>query len=80
MEIEKYQELVRRANKSRKERDQAVGALKQLKQELKTKFECDSINQAEKLLEKLDSEIQAKQKQFENKLKSFEREFNEQNN
>ena len=54
MSVTRYNELKQKAEKAKANADRAEGALEQLLKELKEKFDCDSLEDAERLLAELE--------------------------
>jgi len=63
--IEDVEELKAIAEQRRQEADRAEGELEGLRKRLKKEFECDSIEEAEKLLEEFQEKEAKAKKDFE---------------
>ena len=74
MELKRYQQLKKQVAETNEEANRAEGALDQIMQQLKSEFNCTTIQQAETELKKL----QQKQKQAEQKYKTELEKFEEQ--
>ena len=71
--IERYEQLKAKVDKLRRKADNAQGALDHQLKQLKTNFNCDSINDAKKLLKKLQQESTKTSNDFAAKLDAFEK-------
>lgn len=72
MDLKRYEKLRDDLAKIKREVDRAEGALLQLKKRLKEEFDCDSVEDAEDLLEELTEELEDKEREFEQELDRFE--------
>ena len=75
MDLKRFQALKDRAEALQREADRAAGALQQLKFRLKDEFNCKTLEEAEKLLQRLSKEQKEAEKTFNQALKIFEAEF-----
>lgn len=71
--LERFQQLKQRADSLRGERDQAVGALKELKKRLRKEFGCLTVADAKKELQQLDRELEKLNAKFTAALKLVEK-------
>ena len=72
IDLEKYNKIKAAADAKRKEVDQAEGALRQQMSDLKEKFGCETIEQAEAKLAELDEQLAAAEKTYNEELAAFE--------
>jgi len=77
MNVKQYEELRNRAERTAKEADRAAGARLQLLKQLKEKFGCESIEEAEKLLAKKQRLRDKAEKQAESLLAKFKEKYGE---
>ena len=70
-----YENLKQMITFLEKKRDQAAGALGQLMDSLKQDFECESLEQAEKLLAKLQREKAEYEEKFSSQYKQFKNRY-----
>jgi hypothetical protein len=70
--IERFQELKARVDGLRAERDQAVGALKELKKRLAKDFGCATVAEAKTKLKKLDEQIALLERKFSKAMQNLE--------
>ena len=75
IDLKKYQQLKDKVDQAQRQADKAAGALDQLMQQLKKEFDCDSLEEAEKLKTKLQKEEVKKEKEFTDALEEFERQW-----
>lgn len=68
---EEYRKLRKDAETARREHDEAVGQLNAAKEQLKTSFGCDTLEEAEVLLKKLRKEEKALGEAFEDAVAQF---------
>lgn len=71
MNLDKYERLLRTVEEAKSKHDRALGAAKQLLQQLQTEFACHSLESAKSLLEQQKEQITALEKQFEEELQRF---------
>jgi predicted secreted Zn-dependent protease len=67
--------IKRRVETAKTESARAAGALEQTLQRLKKEHGCNSLEEAEKKLEKLTAQTQAAEAEFDKALKLFEEEY-----
>ncbi len=77
MDLKKFQRLKEKAEALRTEAEQAKGALNQLMTKLNEEYDCQSIEDAEKLLEKYEKEVKKAEEDYDKELISFEEEWGE---
>jgi len=77
VDIKKFTRLKEKAEALRTEAEQAKGALNQLKKKLEEDFGCQSIEDAERLLEKYEKEVKKAEEDYGEELISFEEEWGE---
>ena len=76
-ELEKLARLKKKAATLQREADKAQGRLESLQAQLKEDFDCDTVKEAETLLEELEAEEKAAGKAFKKALAKFEKEWGE---
>jgi hypothetical protein len=76
--LERYQAAKDRAEDLRRRVDKATGSLERLMEELRERFDVDSVEAAEKLAEKLQADLRKKEKAFERAVAKFEEQWSEQ--
>ena len=69
---EQYLKLKRRAEKARSDADRAEGVLEEQRKKLKSEFGVDSIEEAQKLLDKITEEEKEAEERYNVKLVDFE--------
>jgi len=77
MNLTKYNELKVKADKLKAKADRVEGALEQLLLRLKNEFECDTIQEAEELLEQLMEEEAEAEENYEKEYKAFNSKWGE---
>jgi hypothetical protein len=75
--VKQYEELVRQAERGNKDAERAAGARQQLMKQLKEKFGCRTVEQAEKLLDKRQKQRDKAQEAAERLLAEFEEAYGE---
>ena len=78
VKLKEYNDLKDRLDKAQKKADQATGALKELKKQLKEKFDCSSLNEARTLLKKLEKQKSGLQTKFDDAVEAFEEKWDAQ--
>jgi hypothetical protein len=73
--LEQLTALKAKTEKLQREKDQAEGALKQSLRRLKEEFDCDSVEETQKLLCKLEGDEEAAQRNFDKAFAKFEKEW-----
>jgi predicted nucleic acid-binding Zn-ribbon protein len=71
----KLQDLRRKADKLRSDAAKAEGRLEDLRDQLVEKFGCKTIKAAKEKLKKLEGRTSKARKDYERKLKAFEKKF-----
>lgn len=75
--IQEFTKLKDKADKLKSEVDKAQGAIEQSMRELKDKFECETIEEAEQLLEELEKQVALLTKNYDDSLVKFKEEWEE---
>lgn len=75
MNLSKLAALKDKAEELRRQRDEASGALNELKNRLKAEFGCATLDEASKLLAKLQKQEKEMGREFEAALAAFERKW-----
>jgi hypothetical protein len=70
-----HEQLKRKIEVYQRKADKAAGALQELMKRLKDDFGCTSLKEAEKLLERMQSDHKRDSRQFEKDLQEFEEEY-----
>lgn len=70
-----YKALKREVDDARSAAQQARGALLQMEKQLTTDFECDTIEEAEAKLKRLEAEKETARKAFEKKFADYEKKW-----
>jgi len=70
--LDRYQKLKGKADELQREADRAEGALEQLMDKLKDEFDCETLEEAEKLSKKLEKEAKKAEEDFETAIDMFE--------
>jgi hypothetical protein len=78
IDLIEYNRLKRRAEELRSQADKAQGGLEQHMRKLKTEFNCDSVEQAEKILEELKSEQNELETSYTKALAEFKKKWKDQ--
>jgi hypothetical protein len=77
MDVREYERLKKKADKLKAEAERAAGALEQTMARLKDEFGCDSLEAAEKLLEKKEAEKEKAEQKYEEELEAFKSKWGE---
>lgn len=72
IDLEEYQKLKARALELKAESDRASGALEQHMRTLKEDFGCDTVEEAKKLLAKMEEEEAKYEAEYKQELERFE--------
>ena len=72
IDVEKYQRLKKRADKAKTDADRAAGALDRTMDELKTEFDCETIEDAEARLKELEADEAEAETAYDKALAEFE--------
>jgi len=75
VELKRFEELKRKIEKIRKERDKAEGALDQVMVDLKEEFGCKTIKEAEARMAELKQDAEDSQEKYEAALEDFEKKW-----
>lgn len=75
--IEEYKRLKKKADKLKQEADEAAGAFNQIMQDLRKEYKVNSLEDAKKLLKKMEKEEARLQKEFDEAMADFEEKWNE---
>lgn len=70
-----FDEIKKKVETLKSSSERAQGALEQTMRKIKEEFEVETLEEAEKLLEKMHSEVDTMKVDFEKKLKEFEEEW-----
>jgi hypothetical protein len=68
MDLDRYNQLTKRVEEMRRERDQIVGAKKELQARLEKEFGVKTLKEAKELLRKLDQQIETEGLRYEQLL------------
>lgn len=74
---EEYRVLKNKVESLKMEREQKLGALRQIEETLKKEFNCNTIDQAKELLKKLKQKQRRQERKFHKRLESFKKEYEE---
>lgn len=77
IKIDKLLGYRRKIDQGRAQKSEYTGRIKQLKQTLKTDFDCDSIEDAKEKLRKMKIKRDKLQVEFDSAFKELEREFHD---
>jgi len=75
--VQKALELKTRIEKRKQERDKAKGAYGQVMKQIQDEFECKSLEQAEKLLTKMQKQQKQSKEQILKETEALEKELDE---
>jgi len=75
--IQRFADLKDKVSRLQRESDQASGALDECLRRLSEEFDCDSIDQAKKLLVKIKAEEKEAEETFTAALEEFEEEWSD---
>lgn len=70
--IKRIERLREQVNNLKREADRAEGALQTILTRLRNEFNCNTIEEAEQLLEKLKKRLETAEENFESEIKKFE--------
>lgn len=73
--VDEYQSLKAKVDNAKTEADKASGALERAKAELKREYGCDSLDEANKLLRKMEKEEKRVSGDYNKALDAFEAEW-----
>ncbi len=77
IDLSKIQQLRDKVESLQKKADRASGGRDQIMTELKKEYEVDTLEEAQKLLTKLEKEESRESRELEKELQEFERQFGE---
>ena len=75
MNLESFVKLQKQVEGLQRQADEAAGALKQLMKQLKKEFACNSLQEANRLLEELRQQEVTAQVEFATELKVFKKQW-----
>lgn len=75
IDVKEYQRLVSAVELKQEEAQRAAGAFEQALKQLKTEYECDSIEEAKQLLASLQEKEDKAAKELERLMDQFKQEF-----
>lgn len=75
MKLSKFAELKDKVERLQNEEAKAAGGIEELKRQLQEDFDCDSVADAEKLMQKEQEELREDELAFEERLENFEKEY-----
>ena len=74
-QLDKLSKLKKQAESAQREADKAQGALEQILSQLKEDFDCETLEDAETLLDKLGEKERTKAEAFDTALAEFEEKY-----
>lgn len=77
MDLKTYQKVKENVEELQRRHDRAEGALQQLSQRLKTEFDCDTIEEAEAKLNRLEFEAKEASDELDRAFESFKQEWSD---
>jgi hypothetical protein len=77
MNSEKLMDMKERIEKKKSEKSRLEGKKEQLESQLKREFECDSVEDAKLLIDKMDADIEELDEKIQSKEKEIERKYEE---
>ena len=77
-ELQRFQSLQKKVERLKTDKSKAEGALEQLKKQLADDFDCDSVEEAEKLIDELEAKQKADEERFQKDLHEFEKTYGDQ--
>jgi hypothetical protein len=75
MDLKRYETLKNNVDRLQREVNRIEGALQTQQTRLRTDYDCESVEEAEAELKRLEGELSAKGKQFDEELVAFEKEY-----
>jgi hypothetical protein len=75
MDVKRFEDLKSDVEKLQRDIHRSEGALTQQKQRLKQDFDCDSVDEAETMLEKMKEDCRKIEEKYNEKLEEFEQEW-----
>lgn len=77
IDLREFEQLKQQQAKHQREADRAEGELRHLNAELKSEFGCDNVKAGQSLLKKLEKELTEAEKEYEQKIEAFRRDYKE---
>jgi len=74
-DLKRYNELKERVEDAQKKSDRAQGNLDQIMKQLKNDFDCDDLDEAKDMLEKLEKELKKTEGEFDKAVLEFEKKW-----
>ncbi len=78
IDVKRFEDLKSDVEKLQRDIHRSEGALTQQKQRLKPDFDCDSVDEAETMLEEMKEDCRKIEEKYNEKLEEFEQEWKEQ--
>ncbi len=75
IDLKEYSRLKEMVESHQRKADRSIGALEQLKQQLKKEFKCNSLEEAKSLLTDLAVQEQEQEKEYKEELTKFKKEY-----
>lgn len=72
IDLDQYKRLKDKADRAKQDHDRAAGACDQLMSTLKQEYDCDDLEEAERLKKKLTTEMKAAEAEYDEKLAAWE--------
>jgi len=72
-----FTQIKEEVQKAQRDKDKAEGALEQIMKDLDDKFDCNNLNEAEKLLKEFEEKEKGAYKKYEKAKAVFQEEWNE---
>ncbi len=70
--VNKYLELKKKTEEAQQKADKAAGALSQVMKQLKTEFDCSTLQEAEKQLKQLQKQEKKLTQEFDQAIETYE--------
>lgn len=77
MKVDEYQKLKAKADKLKVDISKAEGAYENVMQQIKDEFDCDTLEEAENLLEKLQAQAEEDEQSYNEAVKNFNDKWSE---
>jgi len=71
-DLKRYNELKEKVEDTQKKADRAQGNLDQIMKQLKNDFDCDDLEEAKAILDKLEKELEETESEFDEAISEFE--------
>ena len=71
-DLKRYNELKEKVEDIQKKADRAQGNLDQIMKQLKNDFDCDDLEEAKAILDKLEKELEETESEFDEAISEFE--------